>query len=195
MEKFFLDLGLSFTMSKLLPYILMTLIGLVLSIIVFKKAKTKLTKIIAIILFFAPFGIYFSVNPIYSGDFSNNSRMVSMTTETSELNARKLVLIAMPGCPFCMMAINTLKQLKEKNPAMDIEFIVTSTDPETLAPYQEEINGAFPCKTSENPIAMADLAERRFPVFVLVDPTKKEFEIWNNNSFGVRAMDKVVNAF
>lgn len=195
MEKFLLDLGMSFTMSKLLPYILMILIGLVLSLFVFKKAKAKWAKIVGISLFFVPFGIYFAINPIYEGDFSNNSRMVSMTAETSELKEKKLVLIAMPGCPFCLMAINNLKQLKEKNPRLEIEFIVTSTDPETLVPYKEEINGAFPIKTSENPIAMADLAERSFPAFVLVDPTKNEFEIWNNNSFGVRAMDKVITAF
>lgn len=195
MEKFLLDLGMSFTMSKLLPYVLMTLIGFVPSFFFFKTAKNKWVKIIAILLFFVPFGIYFAINPIYEGDFSNDSRIVSMTTETAELKEKKLVLIAMPGCGFCMGSINTLKQLKEKNPAMEIEFVVTSTDSTTLISYREEINGTFPIRTSENPIALADLAGRSFPAFVLVDPTKKEFEIWNNNSFGVRAMDKVISAF
>lgn len=194
METFFINLGLSYTWSKLLPYLLMILLGVIIGIYVFKKGTTTLMKVVAFVVMIIPVGIYFAVNPIYQGDFTNNSRIVDRTADTDELAGEKLVMIAMPGCPYCMLAIEQLKTLKKQHPEVQIEFIVTSSDPTHLEPYTKKINGAFPSRAATNPEAMAKLAEGRFPSFVLVDEDDP-FEVWNNNTFGVRALDEIVDSF
>ena len=78
MESFLLNLGLSFTISKLISYLLFVVIGILLAFLFFKKSKNerigKIPKlIISLVLFVAPFLIYFAIHPIYEGDFSNNS--------------------------------------------------------------------------------------------------------------------------
>lgn len=194
METFFINLGLSYTWSKLLPYLLMTILGIAIGIYVFRKGKTTLMKIAAFVIMIVPFGIYFAVNPIYQGDFTNESRIVNRTADMDELTGEKLVMIAMPGCPYCMQAIDLLKALKKQHPEVQIEFIVTSSEPANLEPYTKKINGAFPSRAATNPEAMAKLAEGRFPSFVLVDE-EDPFEVWNNNTFGVCALDEVVDSF
>ena len=78
MENFLLSISLSFTVSKLISYLLFVVIGILLAFLFFKKSKNKrISKIpkliIGLVLFVAPFLIYFAIHPIYEGDFSNNS--------------------------------------------------------------------------------------------------------------------------
>lgn len=192
MESFFLNFGFSYTWSKLLPYILMTMIGIWIGIVLFKRSKSVLTKILSIIVIGGPFGIYFAVNPIYQGDFSNESRTVEHTVETAELNGEKLVVISLPGCVFCKESVERLKEVKKYDKNLKIEYVVTSSDSATLDFYNEVIKGEFPLRLAENPEAMTHLAQGRFPSFVLVNE-KKPMKIWVNNTFGVRALDEVVN--
>ena len=91
MENFFVNLGLSYTWSKALPYLLMVVIGLLIGIYLFKRSKTKLTKLLSLVVIAVPFGIYFIFNPIYQGDFSNNSRTVNVSELTSELEKDNVV--------------------------------------------------------------------------------------------------------
>lgn len=194
MESFFLNLGLSYTWSKLLPYILMTIVGILIGVFLFKRSKSLLTKILSIIIIGIPFGVYFAVNPIYQGDFSNESRIVGHTAETSELNGNKLVVISMPGCVFCKESVERLKEVKKYDENIEIEYVVTSSDTSTLDFYNDVIQGAFPLRLAENPEAMLNLAQGRFPSFVLVNESKP-MKIWVNNTFGVRALDEVVKSF
>lgn len=67
MEELLNYLGVSFTISKFLPYLLNILIGIVFSILIHKHiSASKYIRIIVIILITAlPFGIYFSIYPIF----------------------------------------------------------------------------------------------------------------------------------
>lgn len=194
MESFFLNLGLSYTWSKLLPYILLTIAGILIGVFLFKRSKSLLAKILSIITIGIPFGIYFAINPIYQGDFSNESRIVEHTAATSELTGNKLVVISLPGCHFCEESVERLKEVKKHDKNIKIEYVVTSSDAETLDFYKEIIKGEFPLRLAENPEAMVNLAQGHFPSFVLIRE-KKPMKVWVNNTFGVRALDEVVSSF
>ena len=61
-------------------------IGILLAFLFFKKSKNerigKIPKlIISLVLFVAPFLIYFAIHPIYEGDFSNNSYSVESNVD------------------------------------------------------------------------------------------------------------------
>lgn len=193
MENFFLNLGLSYTWSKLLPFIIVTIIGLILGIYVFKKSKNKLVKVAGILLIFVPFAIYFAMNPIYQGDFTNDAEVSTIDEKTAELKDKKFVVVAMAGCPYCFQAIGFLKEFQEKNKNVHVEFLVASSDSTSLLPYKNEINGAFKISLAEKPQEIGSLVKGRFPSYVSIQG--QEISVWSNNNFGVRALDKVVANF
>ncbi|MBL1280587.1 MAG: hypothetical protein COA33_009955 [Fluviicola sp.] len=196
-ESFLLNSGLSWTSSKVIPYLLMILIGIILVVLLKRilKLKNKPVKIIIQLLFFIlPFIIYFISTPIYEGDFSNNSIEINRSDENKELQGKKLVVLSIPGCQYCFAAIGRMKKLKERVPSLEIEYLLCSNDsinnPSYLKWYSDEANNAFDISVAENVEAMSKLAEGVFPTFVLVnnnEPLKK----WSNDSFGVVALDEL----
>lgn len=194
MESFFLNLGLSYTWSKALPFIIFIILGIILGRFLFKRSKSTLMKIVSIIAIFIPFGIYFAINPIYEGDFSNTSITVQRTAEMSELKGKKLVVISLPGCKYCKESIQVLKEIQDRHKNLEVEYVVTSSNSSDLDFYLEKSKGIFPVRLAENVEAMAKLANGHFPTYVLVN-NDKPFETWSNNTFGISALDKVVRNF
>lgn len=194
MESFFLNLGLSYTWSKALPYLILIILGILIGTMLFKRSKSLGMKIASLVTIVIPFVIYFAIHPIYQGDFSNNSRIIAPSEELAELSGKKLVVISLPGCGFCKQSVAQMKEVKARNKNIAVEYIVASSDSSSLAFYQEVIKGEFPLTLAQNPEAMGIAAEGRFPCFVLVD-NDKPMQAWNNNTFGVAALDVVVNSF
>lgn len=193
MESYLLESGLSWTMSKILPYLAMILLGIVLWIIAKKLLKSVnkyLRLILLLVVFIAPFLLYFVQSPIYQGDFTNNGTLVDQTDATAELTGKKLVVITIPGCPFCYEAIDQLRVMKDRVPALEVEYIVCSSDSTTMDWYQEKGGDFIAVRLAENKDEMAKLAQHAFPTFVLVD-NKKALKTWSNDSFGVFAKDEV----
>ncbi|MCH2231489.1 MAG: DsbA family protein [Crocinitomicaceae bacterium] len=192
-ELFLLDLGLSWTMSKMLPYIFMVLIGLII-VLLFKKRLKKLGLILRLLIKFIilliPFVVYFAIAPIYQGDFSNNSIEIEKIKDYSELKGKKLVVLTIPGCPYCYEALGRMKKLKERVPNIEIEYLVCHPDEETTTWYKDEAGKDVEVKLALNPDAMAQLAVGSFPTFVLVEEDQK-LRTWSNDNFGVSAMDEL----
>lgn len=201
METFFLNLGLSYTWSKALPFIIFILLGIFVGLFLFKRSKSVVMKIVSIITIFIPFGIYFAINPIYDGDFNNTARIVERTADMSELNGTKLVVISLPGCRFCKESIPLLKEVKERHKNIEVEYVVVSSNSSDLKFYLETSKGVFPVRLAENVEAMGRIATddqgySRFPTFVLVNNDKKmDTWNWSTNTFGISALDKVVGSF
>lgn len=202
-EQFFLDMGFSWTMSKLLPYVITVLLGLIL-IYVFRKAfkKNKLVKwVMRLVLLVLPFGAYFAYCPIYQGDFSNNSISVERSASNAELNGKKLYVLSIPGCPFCYQAIDKLKALKDRVPSVEIEYVVCTSDSSMRAEgsalnwYQEKGGEAINVRFSDSTLALSKIAEFRYPSFVLSQGDKRALTKWSNDNFGVGAMDEVELTF
>ncbi|MDX2359915.1 MAG: redoxin family protein [Crocinitomicaceae bacterium] len=202
-ELSFLDMGFSWTMSKALPYVLAMIIGLVLAFLFRKKLnKNVLVKwLFRITLFVLPFFGYFMYSPIYEGDFTNKSNSIEKTEQFAELDGKKLVVISIPGCPYCYQAIDRMKILKERLPNAQIEYVVCNTTMDSLLPqealdwYIEKAEGVVSVRQATDSEAMAILAQNgevnsAFPAFVLVDGDKN-LTTWGNANFGVVALDEV----
>ena len=198
MESFLLNLGLSFTISKLISYLLFVVIGILLAFLFFKKSKNerigKIPKlIISLVLFVAPFLIYFAIHPIYEGDFSNNSYSIDSKVDFSQ--KKQLTIIALANCPYCIQSIETSKLLKKNNPGIRIEYWVLSTNPFHLRKYKKLLVNTAQVKLKAGiSDDLAVIAKGSYPTFVISD-NNKAIKAWNNDSFGVMAMDEVCSGF
>jgi hypothetical protein len=198
MENFLLNLGLSFTLSKLFSYLLFVVIGILLAFFFLKKSKnrriSKVPKlIISLVLFVAPFLIYFAIHPIYVGDFSNNSYLIESKVDFPK--KKQLTIIALANCPYCIQSIEISKLLKEKNPEIRIEYWVMSSNPVHQLKYKKLLGNAAQVKLKARfSDDLAVIAKGSYPTFVLSD-NNKGIKAWNNDSFGVMAMDEVCGGF
>lgn len=192
-EQSFIDSGFSFTASKLIPYLITLLMGLILVYLVRKRIRFKLrivNVLLKLIILAIPFSIYFAFYPIYQGDFTNGAERVKRTQSNSEISGKKLVVIALPYCEFCAEAMSTMKLLKKRNPALEIEYIVCSSDSTTIQNYLELGEGEITVSLAKNHRAMSVLAHGKFPTFVLSEENLP-LTRWSNDGFGVRALDQV----
>lgn len=194
MESLFQSLGMSFTWSKFLPYIFMVLLGALAALFFYRKTSLKplVKKSLAVLVFLLPLGLYFALNPIYEGDFNRDGASLSIrNAKTAEIQDGLLV-IAIPGCPYCLESIGEMKKMKKANPKLAIHFMVTgSNDPRNLIQYKEEAKGNFPIGLLENTIALLSETGDNFPTFIRIKDGQA-VEAWTNNDFGVRAKDKVL---
>ncbi len=192
MEHLLTTMGLSFTASKIIPFVLFLLLGIILFIFSRKKIKKAVIKnIVSILLLIAPVATYFAFNPIFQGDLNNTSSTVPLLKEYNEINENTLYVISLPGCPWCKLSIKDLEKIKAHNPALDVTYLVTSTDSIHLKFYKDEMPENFNLKLAENPEAMADLAAHSFPTFVVKNKEGKLL-VWNNSAFGANAFDQIL---
>lgn len=193
-ELFLLDIGLSWTISKLLPYLIAIAIGLILINLLKKHirdSKTIVKWFLRVTLFFFPFGGYFIYSPIYEGDFSNNYVSVKKEAKYNELTGKKFVVISMPGCSYCFESIDRMKKLLDRIPQAEIEYIVClSSDSLSTEWYQNKAGDNIIVRLAKDSDALTQLAEGTFPTFVLVN-NESPLTKWSNDSFGVLAMDNV----
>lgn len=193
-EAFFLDtLHFSWTFSKVIPYLLLLILGFVWSkkLLSFIPLKRVLVlRIIRIALIFVPFAIGFALHPIYEGDFSKNGSDLATTISYSEIKKTDLLVITIPNCPYCYEAIGRLKKMKQRNPKLRITYVVCTSDKKLIETYKKEVDGVFKVTTAKNPEKMAELAGFSFPAFVQFKENKPVYR-WSNSQFGVRAIDLI----
>lgn len=185
-----LENGYSWTISKLLPYLVLVFGGILLAI-TFSRGfhfRPRIVKILAVlILIAAPFGIGFALHPIYEGDFSSDGTEV--TASKVKVNKKyDLLVVTIPNCPFCLESISRLKLIKKRNPDAQILFSVCSSDKEKMTLYKELIAGDFDIALAKDINASVALAEAHFPTFVLIRDGKPAYK-WSNDQFGAGAID------
>lgn len=149
--------------------------------------------LISFVLFVAPFLIYFAIHPIYVGDFSNNSYAVESKIKFP--TNKQITVIALANCPYCIQSTETCNLLKKKNPSIKIEYWVLSNNIKYQLKYKKLLGNAAHVKLkAQISTELALIAKGSFPTFVLSDQTKA-IKAWNNDSFGVMAMDEVCDGF
>lgn len=194
MEELLLNIGFSHTLSKLTPYLISVLVGILLMRQTLNSSffKYKIAKwTIAILLLLVPFVAYFSVNPIYEGDFSQNGKEMKIRNAKTTEMGEGLLVLSIPGCPYCFESIPSLKQLKKRNPELKITFAVTGSDDKSvMKDYLREVNGAFKVELMPNSNALVGETGGLFPAFVLVKNGTANY-VWTNDQFGVRAKDRL----
>lgn len=183
--------GFSWTMSKLLPYLIAVIEGLMLAYSFANgfKFKPKVVKILAVLLLFAaPFAVGFILHPIYEGDFSSEGTEVKASTVKVD-EKYDLLIVTIPDCPFCLESIFRLKQIKQRNPSVKMLFSVCTTNKQKLSLYKELIAGDFDIALAEDIEASVKLAEAHFPTFVQLKKGLPVYK-WSNDQFGAGAMDE-----
>ena len=190
-ESFFLNLGFSWTISKIIPYSCCIILG-VIFVFLLKKWKTKKKYIsfsVKAIIFLLPFSIYFAFSPIYQGDFSNKG--AASTSKIVFPKAKALTVVALPNCPYCYQSLRLMMKLKKRNPHIPITYWVASSDtlPEKTA-ILRVIPKEFSALQKHNTEEISFLAKGTFPCFV-ISSDSKAVKVWNNNQFGVRALDEI----
>lgn len=195
LELMALNSGISWTISKLLPYIFLGILGLayfmLLNKLTYKPILKQSIRSISLVL---PFAIGFLLHPIYDGDFSKIGSTIHKNSSKKEFTQNGLAVVTIPDCPYCFGAIQKLKLLKKRNPKLHIEFIVCTSKKEYIENYIKEINGLFQIRLAKNPQELAKTAEFRFPMFFKVEQNKATYK-WSNDQFGVRATDDLEVAF
>jgi len=192
MEELLNYLGFSFTVSKFLPYLLTILIGIVSSILIHKQiSASKFIRIIVIILITAlPFGIYFSIYPIFEGDLTSEGVIIRKNLDLPK--NRDLLIIALADCPFCIQSQKTIKIIHQKNKKIKAEYLIVNGTKQDSIRYARMLNGFASCRTIKNSIPLLQSIQGRFPSFILVRKGKLN-KVWSNNTFSVRAWDEVVS--
>jgi hypothetical protein len=85
--------------------------------------------------------------------------------------------------------------LKKKNPGMRIEYWVLSSNPAHYMKYKKLLGNAAQVKLKARiSDELAVIAKGSYPTFVISD-NKKAIKAWNNDSFGVMAMDEACGGF
>lgn len=193
LESTLLESGFSWTMSKMIPYLVLGLGGILLAYSFAKgfKIKSKIVKIVVVLVLLAsPFALGFALHPIYQGDFSSEGTEVA--DQKVKIDPKyDLMVITIPGCPFCLESIAHLKIIKKHSPDLKILFSVCSADKKDLDLYQGLIAGDFDIALAEDPEASVELAEGHFPTFVQLKKGIPAYK-WSNDQFGVGAIDKLL---
>jgi len=189
-ESIFLDLGFSWTASKLIPYILMSLLGFVFVYTFHNRIQQRWKKwTFMSILAVLPFGIYFSIFPIYTGDFVNNHYLPEQLCAFPEKTL--LTVVVLPGCPYCHETIRFMNELLEREPTLNIRYVVASETDHPLLPFRKKLSKRIRVEKSGKPKDWIVMARGGFPTMILSDHHKIVYA-WENDQFGVRAIDDFI---
>ena len=193
MESLINSLGLSFTLSKFLPYLLTILIGVICAKLLSKRiSASKIIRIIIIILITVfPFSLYFAINPIYEGDFSNDGDEIIKDLELPK--NKDLLIIALADCPYCIQSQETIKLIHKKNPKIKAEYIIMNGTKQDSIRYAEMLKGFATCRTQKNNVVLMQTIHGSFPSYIFVQKGKFK-KVWNNDNFGVLAWDELVSS-
>jgi len=196
-ESLGLTIGLNHTYSKLLPYFIEFLI---VCFLVYQANKSflqdksrGLKKAASIFILVGACGIAFAFHPIYEGDFTNTYRKVILSSEKSKTFDTGLTMIALPGCEFCLARREELNQFKKHHPSIGVNVLIINNDELALEEYQETLSKNINVKLADDLPALKMIIKGSYPAFFFKpSEDSQEFVHWNNNEFGVTALDWVV---
>jgi hypothetical protein len=194
-ELFLINQNFSWTFSKIIPYFLLVLEGILLGLIAKRMLKSK--KIIKLgvqfICIIFPFLTGFALNPIYQGDFSKNGSTNVVNAKNDKFKGYDLVVITITGCPFCHESTFYANKMLQRNPKLKIKYLVCNNNEAETKPYREKLDKKIAVELAQTPQQMAQTAGGSFPAFILIKENKA-IQKWSNDQFGVRAKDLVESA-
>ena len=193
MESLINSLGLSFTLSKFLPYLLTILIGVICAKLLSKRisASKIIRNIFTVLIAILPFGIYFAIHPIYQGDFSNEGVLIEKKLVLPK--DKDLLIVALADCPYCIQSQETIKLIHKKNPKIKAEYIIMNGTKQDSIRYAEMLKGFATCRTQKNNVVLMQTIHGSFPSYIFVQKGKFK-KVWNNDNFGVLAWDELVSS-
>jgi thiol-disulfide isomerase/thioredoxin len=189
-ETFLLNCGFSWTSSKFIPYLLLVVLGIICGIKIKNTLLRPWLKILAIFLCISlPFGTYFYFFPIYQPDLINQSYRPQILPKIP-YKAPTLIVVILPGCPYCEASIDIINQIKAQNPKLHNVYQLVSDDPESQKWFKKVLNKKIEVSYSKQAPLWMLAAEGVFPSYLLFD-NKRLKAAWHNTTFGVRALDEL----
>lgn len=175
----------------LLPFLIIFVLGLLLGVLLLKKLTSRSLRLgLASILAIVTSGIYFAFYPIYISDLDNEFR-VENHAANNEKNEGFLEVLVLPDCPHCIYSIALVKKLALRNTDAQIVYKIVSDD--GYGGSIEEKLKMEGLKYIYSPYGsdIKTLAKGSFPSFVFHKKGAKEVQVWNNNTFGSKALDYI----
>jgi thiol-disulfide isomerase/thioredoxin len=178
-----LDFGLSWTQSKLLSFAVLLFVGIVLCLIFrkFKFKKNYLNLLKSFMIIGLPISLYFIFYPIYEGDIINLGIKINSTIELK--SDKTLSIVVLPDCPFCLETIPLVKKLKERNPKIEIEYIIADKIPKSCS-----------FRLESNLQKLGQITHGAFPTY-LISENKNIVLLWRSEHFGTKALDEIESFF
>jgi hypothetical protein len=194
LESFLLQVGFSWTAAKFTPYVLTLVLGYLFFWLISKlRIKTWLKLSLMALGFCLPFMTYFAFYPIYEADLQTKT-FKPLQTGIDLPKAKTLVLVILPGCPYCMETIELSKKMVELNPKINIQYLLASEDQEGFQYFRKRLPSNIGVKRAQNSMLCMLMAQGEFPSYFLVADGKVK-TAWHNTQFGVRALDQINSFF
>ncbi len=196
-EKGSQTLGLSFTFSKMLPYMLQGIVLIVLLVEVYRtflmQLPLMLRRLLGLIVLIGSGGVAFAIHPIYEGDFKHEYRPVIFSGKSSQQLHDGLTMIVLPGCPYCYERVEDLNRFVELYPAEAVHIQVINKDSLALKEYRERAHELIEVSFAKNQKTLSSITGKRYPSFIYMRQETNKAMLWNNNGFGVAAMDFILD--
>jgi hypothetical protein len=190
-EVYFLSNGFSWCSSRLFPYLTVVVFGALIAFLLVRmfrlKAHVKLLFVVSVPLVVLSF--YFAMFPIYQGDFSNDKQGIRRNAEMDELKSNRLVVLSLPGCPYCLESMERMRIVKQRHPNITIEYKVCHGDSASLIWFEKYGKNDFVYSLASNSEMTSKLAQGLYPTYVL--PNKSFVKVWSVEQFGMSAIDEV----
>jgi hypothetical protein len=99
-------------------------------------------------------------------------------------------MVALPGCEFCLARREELNAFKAHHPSIGVTVMVINNDTLALEEYRETLSDDINTKIAADLSALKMVIKGSYPAF-FYKPSEdsQEFVHWNNNEFGVTALD------
>ena len=188
-EYILLEVNFSWLFARLLPYLLIQMIAVLIYLISRKKIKFRrkiFNPLLSAFILFSPTPIYFYFFPIYQGDIYELGEKPKTKIKFSK--DTKLVVFALPECPYCHESVVILKQLLKRNPKLKIEIWITGDYGDTF--YNSILSKRVKILQNKQFEKTIYLTKGIFPTFAITS-NGKLVECWSNQTFGARALDKI----
>jgi hypothetical protein len=190
LEEKLLGLPISWTLSRIIPYLSLLILGILLGWVFYRSCffKTKRFNVLfTLILLILPFCIGFAMRPIYQGDFTQGGEKVVRLGELNSEGVNSLVVIADPNCPYCYESIHMMNILKKRNHKMQITYVLCTTDTLATEAYKKIARAGIDFRLARDPEAISNLAQHGFPTYLFMN--ENEALRWSNNDIGPMALD------
>lgn len=191
-EQFFIDHHFSYTSSKVIPFIMMFGIGLIVGLLVKNWMKKRWLKISVLLSFLLlPMSIYFALYPIYEDDFSSHPKQVVWPKELNYLPDSSIVVVTIPNCPYCVASIAMSNRMLERNPNLEITYIVLAYRVEDMVKYKKKANARIAFRMANDYQLYLKYTKGSFPFYL--KRQNNQGLIWSNNEMGPVALDELEN--
>lgn len=190
LANYFLERGWSWTTSAILPYIVLFLAGFFICVLLLRFVKKKLWRwIVALLLLLVPSGVYFGLYPIYEYDFVDASKEMAWPKELTRVDEKGLVIVVIPGCPYCAEAMETANKLIKRNPKLSIDVIVLAKKAGDLKAYRKQVNGRIAVVLATNEQTYVRISHGRFPFYLQKNGDMGA--LWTHEQVGPMVLDRM----